>query len=217
MLKTGYPRNDYLINNNNINHIMKIKERLCIPFHKKVILYAPTWRDNQFYEKGRYKFDINLNFDKLQSALGDEYIILLRMHYLVKENFDLSLYKRFIYDFSNHDDIRELYIITDLLITDYSSVMFDYLCLNRPIVFYTFDIDIYRDKLRGFYFDFEADAPGPLVKTTEQLTDAIKQIEISSFKPSDPYKRFHEKFCSLEKGDSTEKVVNNVFLKRGTE
>lgn len=102
--------------------------------------------------------DLQLDLDLLQSELGTDYIILLRMHYLIAEKFDLVKYKGFVYDFSQHVDINELYVISDMLITDYSSVFFDYANLKRPIIFYTYDIGSYRDKLRGFYFNLEEEA-----------------------------------------------------------
>ncbi|TWD92403.1 CDP-glycerol glycerophosphotransferase (TagB/SpsB family) [Neobacillus bataviensis] len=217
ILETGYPRNDFLINYNTKEYINQMKETLGIPKDKKVILYAPTWRDNEYYAIGKYKFTLNIDFDQLKRSLGEEYVILLRLHYLIANKIDVSTYKDFVFDFSAHDDIRELYIISDLLITDYSSVFFDYLCLKRPIIFYTYDIDTYRDKLRGFYFDFERDAPGPLVKTTDKLIEAIKKVDLASAAPSETLLRFHKKYCHLENGFSTEKVVKSVFLERATE
>ena len=79
--------------------------------------------------------------------------------------------------FHSHEDIRELYLIADLLVTDYSSVFFDYANLKRPMIFFVYDIEEYRDNLRGFYFDFEEKAPGPLVKTTEGLIAEINKYE----------------------------------------
>lgn len=213
IVESGYPRNDYLINNNNENTINHLKSNLKIPRDKKIILYAPTWRDNQFYTKGRYKFDLQLDLEKLKLELGNDYILLLRLHYLVAENLDLSGYENFIYDFSKHEDIRELYLIADMLITDYSSVFFDYANLRRPMLFYVYDIEEYRDNLRGFYFDFEKNAPGPLVKTTEELINEIKEIEINGFTPTKEILAFYDKFCYLEDGHASERVVNEIFLK----
>lgn len=211
ILETGYPRNDYLINNNTFDNVKKIKRKLGIPNDKKIILYAPTWRDDEYFAKGKYKFSLKLDLEQLQSSLSDEYVILLRLHYLIANKIDVSNYKGFVFDTSNHHDIRELYMISDLLITDYSSVFFDYLCLERPIIFFTYDIQNYRDKLRGFYFDFEKDAPGPFVLTTEELIKEIKSVNLRTSSPSDSLIRFHDKFCSLEKGVSTESVVTSVF------
>ncbi|TCP19003.1 CDP-glycerol glycerophosphotransferase (TagB/SpsB family) [Scopulibacillus darangshiensis] len=214
MIESGYPRNDFLHNSNDQESIDRLKKDMGLPLNKKVILYAPTWRDDQFYEKGRYKFDLDLDLNEMKEKLGDKYIVILRMHYLVAENFDLSPYEGFAYDFSKHEDIRELYLISDLLITDYSSVFFDYANLKRPMIFYVYDIDSYRDKLRGFYFDFEEKAPGPLVKTTEGVIKSISDIEHNDFQVSPAFDRFYQRFCYLEDGKASERGVNEVFSGR---
>ncbi|MFT8322642.1 MAG: CDP-glycerol glycerophosphotransferase family protein [Bacillus sp. (in: firmicutes)] len=211
MIESGYPRNDALFNDNTKENITALKEKFGLPLEKKIILYAPTWRDDQFYGKGKYKFDLELDLKRLKEELGDEYIIVLRMHYLVAENLDLTPYSGFAYDFSNYEDIRELYLISDLLITDYSSVFFDYGNLRRPMIFFVYDIDSYRDKLRGFYFDFEKMAPGPLAKTNDEVIDYIKQA--STMPLNDQFDQFYNMFCYLEDGEASKRVVEEVFLK----
>ncbi|WP_431804136.1 CDP-glycerol glycerophosphotransferase family protein [Halobacillus andaensis] len=211
MIESGYPRNDYLIQENNQETIDQIKEKLELPLDKKVVLYAPTWRDNQFYQRGKYKFDLSLDLQKMRDELGDEYVIVLRMHYLIAENFDLGPFEGFAFDYSKHEDIRDLYLISDLLITDYSSVFFDYANLRRPIIFYVYDIDEYRDSLRGFYLDLEKEAPGPLAKTTEEVIDSIKEFERSGFELSGSFEQFYERFCAWETGESSKRVVETVF------
>jgi len=213
MIESGYPRNDFLINANEAATIAEIKERCQLSADKKIILYAPTWRDNQFYGRGKYKFDIQMDLERMKNELGEDYIIVLRLHYLIAENIDLSAYEDFVYDFSFHGDIRELYLIADLLITDYSSVFFDYANLRRPMLFYVYDIEDYRDNLRGFYFDFESKAPGPLVKTTKGIIQEIRNIEQFGFKPSAITAEFYETFCYLEDGNASERVVEEVFNK----
>ncbi|MBL5769293.1 CDP-glycerol glycerophosphotransferase family protein [Bacillus sporothermodurans] len=213
MVESGYPRNDYLYKCNKPDNIENLKLKFGIPLNKKVILYAPTWRDNQFYAKGKYKFDLELDLNLMKENLGDDYVIILRMHYLVAENLDLTLYKDFAYDFSNHEDINELYIISDLLITDYSSVFFDYGNLKRPMLFFVYDIESYRDNLRGFYFDFEKYAPGPLIKTTTEVIENIKTLENEGYPLSPSFKNFYDKFCYLEDGNSSKRVVEKVFYK----
>lgn len=211
IIESGYPRNDYLISCNNEQNILKIKENIKLPKNKKIILYAPTWRDNQFYSKGRYKFNLQLDLDLLRKELGNEYIILLRLHYLVAENLDLTKFENFVYDVSFYEDIRELYIISDLLITDYSSVFFDYANLRRPMIFYVYDIDEYEDLLRGFYFNFKEKAPGPLVENTKEIIQEIKLIHKFGFKPSRNFEDFYKKYCYLEDGYATQRVVDEIF------
>ncbi|GIN57258.1 hypothetical protein J8TS2_15770 [Lederbergia ruris] len=212
IVESGYPRNDFLINHNNEETILAIKKREGIPFNKKVILYAPTWRDDQFYSKGKYKFNLHLDLEEMRERLGDQYILILRLHYLVSENLDLSGNEDFVIDLSNHEDIRELYVISDMLITDYSSVFFDYANLKRPMLFYVYDLEEYRDNLRGFYFDFENKAPGPLVKNTDDLMKEIKLIEENGYTSSKVTMEFNERFCSLEDGQASKRVINEILL-----
>ncbi|WP_371069573.1 CDP-glycerol glycerophosphotransferase family protein [Sediminibacillus sp. JSM 1682029] len=208
IIETGYPRNDYLTRNNNKEKIRYLKEKLNLPLNKKIMLYAPTWRDNNFYSKGKYKFDLQLDLERLREEFEDEYIILLRMHYLVAENLQISQYENFVYDLSKYDDIRDLYIISDLLITDYSSVFFDYSVLKRPIFFFVFDIEQYRDNLRGFYLDFKNSAPGPFSKTTYEL---IKDIKNNNEVNGKKFRNFYNEFCYLEDGNASERVVKHLF------
>src|SRR5690625_2866414 len=149
----------------------------------------------------------------MEKSLGDDYLIILRLHYLIAEKIDLSNYPNFIVDYSYHEDIRDLYLVSDILVTDYSSVFFDYANLKRPMLFYVYDIENYRDNLRGFFFIFETQGPGPLVRTTAELIDAIKEIDEEEFLQSQPMKDFYNKFCYLEDGNASVRVVREVFEK----
>lgn len=213
VIESGYPRNDILYTGNNKEYIDKIKANLMLPNDKKILLYAPTWRDNDFYEVGRYKLNLRLNLSKMEEQLGDNYIILIRAHYLVAENLDLSSVDGFAYDVSSYPDINELYLISDILITDYSSVFFDYANLKRPMLFFTYDIEEYRDQLRGFYFDFEKEAPGPLVGTTEAVIEEIKKLEKNGYQLGEDFEDFYQTFCSLEDGNASERVVQHILNK----
>ena len=209
VLETGYPRNDYLVNYNDEDYIHKLKVDLGIQRNKKIILYAPTWRDNEFYARGRYKFDIQLDLDRMRNQLGEDYIILLRMHYLIAENINVEKYEGFVIDFSSYEDIRDLYLVSDILMTDYSSVFFDYAILNRPMLFFTYDLESYRDTLRGFYFDFEKDAPGPLLYNTDEIIEAIQNIDQDQF--YDSRQNFRKRFCKLENGQASKNVIEKTL------
>ena len=212
IIESGYPRNDLFYKPNREEIAKGFKKKHNLPKDKKVILYAPTWRDNQYHQKGKYKLDMHLDLEKLRTELGSEYIIILRMHYLVAENFNLEAYQGFAWDFSKHEDIQELYLISDLLITDYSSVFFDYANLKRPMIFFTYDLEEYKDDIRGFYFNFEEKAPGPLVKTTEEVINAIKGLGEAAIS-NNRMNEFYQRFCYLEDGHSAERVVKEVILK----
>lgn len=212
VIESGYPRNDVLSNYSD-TLISSLKQSLGIPEEKKVMLYAPTWRDNEFYQRGKYKFEFQFDLENWKKEYGDEWVLLSRMHYLVAENFDFSAHEGTVYDVSAYPDIRDLYLISDLMITDYSSVFFDYAILNRPIVFFMYDLEIYRDQLRGFYIDIQEEAPGPIVQTEEELFQAINSLMDSSVDLNPKFSSFKNKFSSLEDGHATKRVVE-AFLEQ---
>lgn len=211
ILEYGYPANDPMYASDREEQAAKIKEKLGIPKDKKVILYAPTWRDDQFYEAGQYGFELDLDVNRLQEEFGDEYVLLLRLHYFIVDQLDLSKYGDFTVDGSSYDDITDLYLISDMLITDYSSVFFDYANLKRPVLYYTYDLDKYRDVLRGFYLDMEKDLPGPLLLTNDEVVDAIKNIDKIKEQYKDRYEEFYNRFCCVDDGHAARRVVEKVF------
>ena len=114
-----------------------------------------------------------------------------------------------MYNVSNIDDINELYIITDLLITDYSSVFFDFANLKRPMLFYMYDLEHYRDKSNGFYIDLN-ELPGKIVKTQDELEVEIEKID-RDFKYDEKYKKFNEKYNYLDDGNASKRVVEKII------
>ena len=205
----GYPRNDFLYNYTN-KDIKNIKEKLGIDTtNKKIILYAPTWRDNQHKSGIGYTYKTEIDFDLLQKELGQDFIILFRAHYFVSNSFDFEKYKGFVYNVSDIDDINELYAISDILITDYSSVFFDYANLKRPIIFYMYDLDEYKENIHDFYIDLK-ELPGNIIKTEEKLINEIKNI-CSSFKYDENYKKFNDKYTYLDDGQSSKRVVERLI------
>lgn len=207
VIEKGYPRNDFLSNYTK-EDIQRVKQKLKLPEDKKVILYAPTFRDNQHKSGVGYTYQTVVNFDLLREKLGQEYVILFRAHYLVANSFNFENYKGFLYDVSGYDDINELYIISDLLITDYSSVFFDYANLKRPIIFYMYDFDLYKDELRGFYIDI-SELPGEIAKTEAEL---IKKVEnVKNFVYDNKYQEFYQKYNYLEDGNAAKRVVETII------
>lgn len=211
ILEIGYPRNDCLKAPDRQERAAAVRKRLGIPASRTLILYAPTWRDDEYYEAGSYKFELRLNLEKMRQELGDGYAVLLRTHYLIAQNLRLDGLDGFAYNVSAYDDISELYLISDLCITDYSSVFFDYANLRRPILFYVYDMDKYRDVLRGFYINMETEVPGPLLYTTEEVIDAIRNIDRVTKQYKERYNQFYERFCSLDDGHASERAVRAVF------
>ena len=207
VIELGYPRNDVFYKENS-KRIEAIKKHFNIDPDKKVIMYAPTWRENQ---KRGSSYKVPFDLEAFDSKFGEEYVLLLRLHYFDANRVCESDFVKSVINVSYYDDIADLYLITDVLITDYSSVMFDYANSQKPMLFYTYDIDEYKNNLRGLYFDFEENAPGPLIKTEAALFDIIANIEEESKKYSDKYERFREEFCALEDGNASSRVIEKVF------
>lgn len=210
IIEKGYPRNDFLYNYTE-EDLENIKQSLGISNNKKkVILYAPTWRDNQHTSGVGYTYDLGVDFENLQKELSEEFIILFRPHYFVASQFNFDKYEGFVYDVSNYEDITDLFIVTDLLITDYSSVFFDYANLKRPMLFYMYDLDEYREDIRGFYIDFK-ELPGEIIEKEEKLIKSIKK-SIEKFDYDKKYKIFNDKYNYLDDGKVSNRVLERILI-----
>lgn len=208
IIETGYPRNDGLFDVSK-SYIDKKRKELKIPKDKKVILYAPTFRDNDYSADG-FSYNLALDFDNLKKEFGSKYVILFRTHYYISSKIDLSKYKGFVIDVSNYNENNDLYLVSDVLITDYSSVFFDFANLKKPIIFYMYDLDLYKGKLRDFYFDLKT-LPGPIVKTEEELIRSINNINMYYDLYNNKYKSFNKKFNYLDGRGSSKKVLDIIM------
>lgn len=215
ILEVGYPRNDIFYNKNEkyINDKKeKIKQRLGIQDNRKIILYAPTFRDDEINKAKKHIINLQIDLQQMKEQLSKDYILILRPHIIISNalQLDHSL-DDFVINGSKYNDINDLFLITDICITDYSSVMFDYANTKKPMIFFTYDLDHYKNNLRGFYFDFENEAPGPLIKTNNELITAIKNIEEVQKKYQEKYEQFYNKFCTFEDGNATTRIIEQVF------
>lgn len=209
IIEEGYPRNDSLFNRSK-KDIDKIKDKLGIPKDKKVICYLPTFRDNQHTSGVGYTYDLAIDFDSLKKKFGKDYVILFKPHYFIANKIDLSKYKNFVYNVASYDEINDIYLVSDLLITDYSSVFFDYANLNRPVMFYMYDYDDYKNNLRDFYISLD-ELPGPIAKTQKELEDYITNIDKSISKYKKTYEKFNDKYNYLDDGNASERVIRVIF------
>ncbi|QCT74484.1 bifunctional glycosyltransferase family 2 protein/CDP-glycerol:glycerophosphate glycerophosphotransferase [Macrococcoides canis] len=213
LLEVGYPRNDILVHPKSKNYKVELFQKIAKRnINKTVILYAPTWRDDEFIEKGKYTFQLKLDLEKLYKEFNETHILLLRMHYLIADNLDIEKYKGFVYDVSTYEDINHLYIASDILITDYSSVFFDFSLLNKPILFFGYDIEKYKDELRGFYLDYFNELPGPIYRTNKDLIKAIKNIDIVDAIYKIKRNDFIKEYGIWEDGKASENIANKILL-----
>ena len=212
VLETGYPRNDILSTPEWERIGSRIRKRLGIPDGKQVVLYAPTWRDDRHHAVGSHGFSLELDVETMRQALGDDHVLLLRAHHLITDR-DSPTTDEFVMDVSRYPDIAELYMAADVLVTDYSSAVFDYAILGRPIVLYPYDLERYRDHVRGFYFDLEAEAPGPVVTTSAKVAEAVKDAPDGEDRYADDYDRFFVKYCPHDDGQAAARAVDRIFGK----
>ncbi|RCV52716.1 bifunctional glycosyltransferase/CDP-glycerol:glycerophosphate glycerophosphotransferase [Marinitenerispora sediminis] len=210
ILETGYPRNDIFFSAEREALAERTRRRLGLPEGRKVILYAPTWRDDKYYTRGKHKLDLHLDLRRMYDKLGDDHVLLVRRHPRVVDSVPI-VGEDFVYDVSLYPEIMELFLITDILVTDYSSMMFDFANTGRPMLFFTYDIESYRDNLRGFYFDFEETAPGPLLLESDDVIASVLGIDEVAGSYADRYRAFVDQFCPLDDGRAAARVVDRVF------
>lgn len=213
LLRVGYPRNDALVRTRQREAALGARERgplaaqLGIPADKTVLLYAPTFRKTG----GRHaRFELPFDVERFADHFGDRYVLLVRSHYLNHVVLPPTVEGRVI-DVSARHDITPLLELADGLITDYSSVMFDYALLDRPLVFFTYDYDEYVHEDRGTYFDLLEHAPGPVVRTEEDFHQAIKSFESQSAEYAKSRKEFVAKFGEYDQGNAAQSIVDQFF------
>ncbi len=202
----GAPRNDILFRDNT-DKIKDIKQRLNIELSKKVLLYVPTYRG----EWGALRAEAPLELESLKSKFGKEYVFLIRAHYFLGGFNDKikNTNDNFIVDVSKYPDISELYLIADILVTDYSSSAVDFVITKKPLIFYCYDYDEY-EKMRGFNIDFKSEMPGRIVYSQNELIEAIENIEQDSIKFKEKREIFYQKYCSYDDGNAAKMVVDLI-------
>lgn len=207
IISIGIPRTDLFFN---VEAITKVTDQIYQNYpalkNKKVILYAPTFRGNSKFEA---KNDGLPDFEEMTKALGQEYVIILKLHPFMSGKYSLSeKVKESIIDLSNYEDINELMLISDLLITDYSSVVFEFSLLERPMIFFAPDVEEYANE-RDFYYEYKSFVPGKIVDNTQELIEVI----LAGDYDMDQIKRFKARFFDFEDGQSSKRFVEKLILK----
>ncbi len=212
---TGYKKNTVILGSattdeileisKDINKKNKIKKNLGIlekDFNKKIIFYAPSFRDSNLKEKTT-KLKIS-SLSKIKDA-----IVLVRLHPLISENIDHSIFSDTILNACSYPDSSELLGISDILITDYSSVVSKFAILNKPIILYAYDLDSYLTE-RGFYLDYKKDMPAPIVYNEQELFETIINIENIQKKYENKLKKFNENYNYLNDGHVCGRIIQKI-------
>lgn len=198
----GLPRMDYYFENNDFKDLKsKFLMKYNISSNKKIVLYAPTFRDEVKYNNVFNYLDLK----EFNENLGEEYILALRLHPKIKNFYkeDISDNGQYI-DVSDYENEQELILMSDILITDYSSIMIEFVALNKPVVFFTYDLDSYLSKERGFYYDFEKTVPGTIAYNSQELISIIKNNEFDKSKISE---FLNVQFDAID-GNSSKRIVD---------
>lgn len=213
LLRVGYPRNDALAQARRREEAEGRRERgplaaeLGIPEDKQILLYAPTFRQRG---SGQRRFELPFDVERFAGEFGDRYVLLVRSHYLNHVVLPPSVRGRVI-DVTAHHDMTPLLALSDGLITDYSSVMFDYALLDRPMFFFVYDYDAYVHEGRGTYFDLLERAPGPVVRTEDELHAVLGSLEEQAVKYGPRREQFTADFGEYDQGTAARSVVDEFF------
>jgi CDP-glycerol glycerophosphotransferase len=207
VLETGYPRNDVLVGPAATTRRAAVRRELGIADETTVVLYAPTYRDDQVAQEAG---TLGLDPEALVDRLGDDHLLLLRRHYYLGHQHPVVDTER-VRDVSSHADIAELHLAADVLVTDYSSSLFDFAVTGKPIVLFAYDLEHYRDDLRGFTLDLDTDMPGPVVREPEALAEVLTDLPGLRSSWAERYAAFRQRFCHLEDGHASERVMDALW------
>jgi len=203
VLEVGYPRNDVLLDPTAGERREQVRGRLGLRPDRRVVLYAPTWRDHLGVREAKPLF---LDAERLVAALPDA-VVLLRGHYNSSRQDDVFVGHPRVRDVTRYPDVADLFLAADALVTDYSSVMFDFALTDRPQVLLVPDLERYRDAERGFYLDLDRQHPGPLVTTTDEVVDVLAGPD----RHASARAAFRRDFCALEVGTAADRVADHVL------
>ncbi|MBQ6185624.1 MAG: CDP-glycerol glycerophosphotransferase family protein [Bacteroidales bacterium] len=204
---TGLPRNDELVKDNHPSVILSIRHKLGISSDKKVVLYAPTFREYTKDSHSNVIHSVPFSFSKLQDALGEECILLVRAHYEVIKLIGVKE-SPFVRNVSSYPNLNELMLVSDLLVSDYSSIFFDYSILGRPMICYAYDYQEYQDK-RGMYFDIREELHS-YVEDEDTMIEEIKKALASPDAYVSNVDMFRSKYVT-EYGYATEKTLDIIY------
>ncbi|GGP61612.1 hypothetical protein GCM10010231_35680 [Streptomyces sindenensis] len=221
VLEAGSPANDVLFPPVRDKAAEEVRRGLGIPEEHRVVLYAPTYRDHLAHPAsaasaasvdrtapGPYRWDPALDPHALARALGPGHTVLVRRHPRVTGSVPAG---PGVLDVSHHPGAAGLLLIADVLVTDYAGLMFDFALTGRPMLFHTYDLEHYRDTVRGFCLDFETRAPGPLLVTTDEVAQALRDTGRSAARHADAYESFRRDYCDLDDGGAAARVADRLL------
>ena len=209
VLDTGYPRNDVLHAPDRDARRADVRRRLGLGDDEKVVLYAPTWRDDEDHAAADGGTG-GLDAAGLADRLGEGWRVLVRLHYFVLRGAGAA-HER-VLDVGAHPDIAELYLAADAFVTDYSSSLFDVAPTDLPVVLFAYDLEHYRDTLRGFYLDLDEQSPGPVVRTQAELEAVLADLPAVTAAWAGRRAEFVRRWAPLDDGGATRRLLEQTGL-----
>lgn len=216
VLELGYPRNDVLAGRGLAERRDLTRARLGVDPDARIVLFAPTFRDNA-RQGSRYVFKPGLDYRALAEQLPEDVVFLVRAHHVAGRSARVPEDVRHrVVDVTWCEDAQDLMAAADALVTDYSSTMFDFALTRRPLLFYCPDLEEYATQLRGFYFDFVEQAPGPILRTQDELVGALHDLDRLQKAYRTKTEAFVEQFGPLDDGAAAVRVVDDLLSRSAT-
>jgi CDP-glycerol glycerophosphotransferase len=214
VLEIGYPRNDVLLSDDADRIRSAVRESLGVRPDQTAVLYAPTFRDYMSLDDNQAVMPSFFDFGRAHRRLGDDTVILIRGHaFNARTEHRVGRLPGAI-DVTDYPEVSDLYLAADAAVVDYSSLRFDFGVTGKPMIFHVPDLQRYQ-KSRGWLFDFEPTAPGPLATTTDEVVDALSDLAAVQEKYAAAYATFHDDYLDLDDGRAGERLVDHVFVPRG--
>lgn len=212
VLEAGYPRNDVFSWPGAEERAARVRARLGLADdERQVILYAPTFRDDE-RQGVHWKQRLEIDIAGLEEVLSDRYVLVVRFHQLVRDALPAQYRgSSFVVDASDYPDVQELMLASDVLVTDYSSLFFDFAALGRPMVFFAYDLPKYRDELRGFYLDYDSQVPGPIAATNAELIATLDDLPARWPAYEQRLAEFRRTYGPLDDGGASDRVLDAFF------
>jgi CDP-glycerol glycerophosphotransferase (TagB/SpsB family) len=204
--RLGIPRTDVFFGDERIaRSVAAVRRRYALPADRRVVLYAPTFRGDTITDA--HATD-DLDLGRLKAVLGDDHVVLVRLHPFVRSATPIGPdLEGFAIDVSDYPDINELMLVSDILVTDYSSAIYEFALLHRPMAFFAPDYEAY-ERERGFYFDYRTGVPGPIFETTEELAAYLRAGDFDLAR----VERFREASFDVADGGSATRVTDELIL-----
>jgi len=214
VLEIGYPRNDVLLSEDADRIRAAVRESLGVRPDQTAVLYAPTFRDYMSRDDNQAVMPSFFDFARAHRRLGDDTVILIRGHaFNARTKHRVGSLPGTV-DVTDYPEVSDLYLAADAAIVDYSSLRFDFGVTGKPMIFHVPDLQRYQDS-RGWLFDFEPTAPGPLLTTTDEVVDAVADLAGVRDRYAAAYRAFHDDYLDLDDGRAAARLVDAVFVPRG--